>query len=173
MAFHFFGISTARISGTAAYAGSFLVCFARWVKCRRVGRPGALFAVLAGAQLALLLDFALNLRWRLHDLLAREAVMQGDYDLRRAPQLLALVILAVVTLCGVAWIVGRLRRRAGVAIATTATMLSLALWCSEVLSYHFFDQVLYHAVGAMMLVSVVRICLILLTCVGAWVDGWD
>jgi len=51
------------------------------------------------------------------------------------------------------------------------TLLSVVLWCCEWISFHWADQVFYHIIGRMMLVSLLWIGLALVTCIGAWLDG--
>ena len=130
-----------------------------------------MFGVLAAVQLVLLLDIAFNLRWRLHDFFMQEAMAHGVYGLRRPPQLLALcTLIGVSTLC-CAFILSRFRRRRGAAIAVAGTLLSVALRCAEVLSYHDLDAVLYAQVGKVMMVSILWTALTLLTYLGVWIDG--
>jgi len=129
------------------------------------------YAALAGVQFALLLDMTFDWRWKLHEYGMRAAIAEGAYGQRRAPQLVALVILAAVLIvCGVA-ILYRFRHRAGVALAVTATLLSVGLWCSEAISYHFLDRVLYLMIGKAMLVSFLWLGLAVITCCGLCRDA--
>jgi hypothetical protein len=162
--------SVTRTIGLAAYTVSLLACLMRLARCYRDSQSRRIFAVLAGVQLALLLDMAFDWRWKLHDYGMRTAMVGGIYGERRAPQLLILVILAAILLACCSAILYRLRHRRGLGLtlASIGTMLSLGLWCSEALSYHFFDQVLYRTVGKAMLVSFLWCGLAALTCFGAW-----
>jgi hypothetical protein len=174
----FEGLSMTRVVGLAAYASAVAACAWRWWRDRQnspqPGRqPGGVFGVLAAVQLVLLLDIAFNLRWKLHEFFMQEAIGHGLYGMRRSPQLLALwaLVSASALCCGL--IVWRFRRRRGAAIAVAGTLLSVALRCAEVLSYHGLDAVLYSSIGKMMVVSILWIGLTLLTCLGAWIDEID
>jgi hypothetical protein len=133
---------------------------------------GALFAVLSGVQLALLLDMVFEWRWKLHALEIRTAMAYGIYDSRRLPQLLALAALITGAVFCSILILARLRRR-GAAIALVGTLLSLGLWWVEVLSYHSIDMVLYRMIGKAMLVGFIWIGFALVTCLGVWIDSRD
>lgn len=163
--------SVTRTIGLAAYAVSLLSCLMRWAKCRQDRQSGRIFAVLTSVQLALLLDMAFDWRWKLHDYGMRVAMMRGIYGERRAPQLLTLEVMAAILFVAVAMVLYRFRHRVGATLALTGTMLSVGLWCSEALSYHFFDRILYVMVGKAMLVSFLWCGLALVTCLGVWKDG--
>jgi hypothetical protein len=158
--------SVTRTIGLAAYGVSLLTCSIAWARRRQNGPSSRIFAILAGVQLALLLDMAFDLRWKLHDYGMHAAMTRGIYGERRAPQLLALEALAAVVLVVSTVVVYRFRHRVGAALALTGTTLSVGLWCSEALSYHFFDQVLYRMVGKAMLVSFLWCAFAALTCLG-------
>lgn len=171
----FEGLSATRLVGLAAYAGAVAGCAWRWRDDRRregqrrAGNSGV-FGVLAVVQMALLLDIAFNLRWKLHEFFMQGAVSHGLYAMRRQPQRFALFVLGTFAILGCALIVSRFRRRRGVALAVAGTSFSVALRCAEVLSYHDLDAVLYHAVGGVMLVSLLWAGLTLLTLAGVWID---
>jgi membrane associated rhomboid family serine protease len=82
-----------------------------------------------------------------------------------------LLVSASALCCGL--IVWRFRRRRGAAIAVAGTLLSVALRCAEVLSYHGLDAMLYASMGKVMVVSILWIGLTLLTCLGVWIDETD
>jgi hypothetical protein len=50
-------------------------------------------------------------------------------------------------------------------------LLSLVLWCTEVISLHALDHVLYHLLGQWMLVSLVWVLAGLMTSVGILIDA--
>jgi hypothetical protein len=172
MIWAFDGLSMTRVVGLAAYASAVAACAWRWWRERqRYRKGGGVFGVLAAVQLSLLLDIAFNLRWKLHEFFMQEAMNHGVYGLRRSPQLLALwMLIGAAALC-CALILSRFRRRPGVAIAVAGTLLSLALRCAEVLSYHGLDAILYAQAGKVMLVSILWMALTLLTCLGVWIDS--
>ena len=163
-------LSPTRTAGLAAYTASLLACAWRWAKCRESDALGWLYAVLAGVQLCLLLDMAFNWRWKLHGLGVGVATEMGVYDLRRAPQLVALLALGLVLALLSALIFYLFRDRIGTALALTGTMLSMGLWCLECVSFHAVDGVLYRLVGVVMTVSLAWIFLALVTCLGVWLD---
>jgi len=164
-------LSPTRTAGLTAYTASLLACVWRWAKCREVDASRGLYAMLALVQFCLLLDMAFNWRWKLHDLGVRAAAKLGVYDLRRAPQLLMLLALALVLALLSALIFYKFRRRIGAALALAGTMLSVGLWCLECVSLHAVDRVLYSMVGAVMKVTLAWIFLALVTCLGLWLDG--
>ena len=172
MIWAFDGLSMTRVVGLAAYASAVAACAWRWWRDRRSERRhGGVFGVLAAVQSVLLLDIVFNLRWKLHEFFMQEAMDRGVYGLRRPPQLLALWMLIGVSMLCCALIVSRFRRRPGAAIAVAGTLLSVALRCAEVLSYHYLDAVLYAQAGKVMVVSILWMALTLLTCLGVWIDS--
>ncbi len=172
MIWAFDGLSMTRVVGLTAYASAVAVCAWRWWRDRRSERRrGGVFGILAIVQFVLLLDIAFNLRWKLHEFFMQEAMDHGVYGMRRPPQLLALWMLIGASALCCALIVSRFRRRFGAAIAVAGTLLSVALRCAEVLSYHGLDAVLYAQAGKVMLVSILWMALTLVTCLGVWVDG--
>jgi hypothetical protein len=164
----FESLSMTRIVGLATYAGAAVACAWRW---RNSHRSGTAFGVLAAAQVLLLVDIAFNLRWKLHEFFMQAAMARGLYGERRSPQLFILILLIAAAIAGCVLILRRFHRRLGAAIAVASTLLSMALRCAEVLSYHNLDAILYHPVGKIMLVSVLWIGLTLLTCFGVWIDA--
>jgi hypothetical protein len=100
-----------------------------------------------------------------------EAQAHHVYGERREPQLIVLLLLGGALVAGVVWIARRFKGRPGVIVALTGTMLSVALWFSEMLSYHYLDLVLYHMVGSLMLVSLVWLAFAATTCLGIWLDS--
>jgi hypothetical protein len=163
-------ISPTRVAGLAVYSVTTLACALRSLRCRREDVSGRIFVVLAGVQFALLLDMALDWRWKIHDYWMREAMNLGLYADRRSPQLLALLALGLMLVLGCLLLWHRFRQRPGLSLALIGTLLSLELWCCECLSYHFVDAVLYRLLGKLMAISLVWIGLAALTCFGVWMD---
>jgi hypothetical protein len=164
-------LSPTRVTGLTAFGVSSIVCAAGWAHCRKRHAPGRLFALLAGAQLGLLLDMAFDWRWKLHDWWGRGALAFGVYDQRRLPQVLALAALLAAMILASVSIFRRFGHRAGAATAATGTTLSAGLWCGEVISYHYLDRVLYHLVGSVMVIGFVWVSLTLITCLGVWLEA--
>jgi hypothetical protein len=165
------GLSMTRIAGLVAYGAGLLACAGRCWQLRHGGRGSRLFGLLAAVQLVLLLDMAFDWRWKLHELIDRAAMAGGTYDLRRGPQMLALLGLGGAAGIGLLWGAARLRQRAGAALALAGTILSVALRCAEVVSLHNADALLYASVGGLMVVAMFWLALGLATCLGAWIDG--
>jgi hypothetical protein len=157
-------LSPTRTAGLVAYTVSSLACAVRWAHCRRNRLPSRPFGALAAVQLGLLVDMAFDWFWM------REAMASGVYDRRRLPQMLALGLLALGAVLASAAILYRCRRRAGVALALTGTLLSVGLWCSESISLHLMDRVFYHLAGKLMMVSLLWVGLAAVTCFGVWLD---
>ena len=162
--------STTRMIGMASFAASLTGCTARWR-----GRGGnasrrLVFAILAGVQFVLLLDMAFNWRWSLHQFFMDEAMAYGVYGRRGLPQLIGVLTLAGMAVFSSALMLMRFRDRAGTALAVMGTLLSLDMWCLEVLSFHPVDHVLYSMIGGAMTVSYIWIALSMVTCLGAWLD---
>ena len=172
MSLPFEGLSITRVVGLVAYASTAVLCAWRARRDQRsIRRSGGVFGVLAVVQFVLLLDIAFNLRWKLHEFFMQEAMSHGLYGMRRSPQLLVLCALAAASAFCCVFIARKFRWRRGAAIAVAGTLLSVALRCAEVLSYHNLDAVLYATVGKMMLVSVFWTGLTLLTWLGVWMDA--
>jgi hypothetical protein len=127
--------------------------------------------VLAALQLFLLMDVVFNWRWELHDFWMQRAIALGVYGDRRMPQSVTIGVISLVSALAFVWIWRRFRGRTGAALALTGTLLSSAVWCFEWISFHWVDRVFYRMVGGVMLVSLVWICLAIVTCLGAWLEG--
>jgi hypothetical protein len=107
----------------------------------------------------------------LHQQLMNLAQRWNEYDLRRSPQRIAVVVLAVLFLLGVIIALRVLRGRTGALLAVSGVLLSLVLWCTEVVSLHAVDHVLYHLLGPWMVVSLVWLFAGLVTSVGILIDA--
>jgi hypothetical protein len=127
--------------------------------------------LLAGVQLALLLDMAFDWRWKLHEFWMREAIAHGVYDQRYGPQLLALGLLICAVAFGSVWVLHRFRHRVGLALAVMGTLLSVGLWFCEWVSYHAVDTVLYREAGGVMTVGLAWGVAAGITWFGVWLDG--
>jgi hypothetical protein len=164
-------LTPTRATGIAAYGVAMICCAIAWAKGRRLRTVSQLAALLTAIEGALVLDMIFNWRWLLHQQLMDFAQRWNEYDLRRSPQRIAIVVLAVVLVLGLMFTLRVLRGRAGALLAVSGVLLSLVLWCTEVVSLHAVDHVLYHFLGPWMLVSLVWVCAGLATSVGILIDA--
>ena len=129
-------------------------------------RIARLAAALGLLDAVLLLDIAFDWRWRLYDWLRRQAVAGQWYEQRHWPQVVTLVILAMLLLAAV----GSARRRfpspPGAALAIEGALLSAGCWAMEVISLHMTDSLLYHHAGPFMVISFIWLLASSLTSVG-------
>jgi hypothetical protein len=129
-------------------------------------RRSRLPAVLGSIEGALLIDAIFSVRWRIHDLLKDEATSLDLYSERSAPQVIALVLIAVAAGVVVAIVLWRLRGRPSAGLAVGGVIVSLTCWIIEVISLHAVDALLYRTVHGVMRVSIVWIAASLMTGVG-------
>jgi len=166
------GLSPTHITGLFAYTFSFLACAGRWLTQKKTDAGRRWFGVLTLVQLVLLLDMMFRWRWKVHALLVREAVAEGVYNERRDPQLWVLIALGVVLVVVSLWVIYRWRARRGLALAMTGTLILAVLWCTEAISYHAMDQVLYTVAAAGVRIVGLSWCVAaLMVCVGCWIDA--
>jgi hypothetical protein len=164
-------LTPTRATGIAAYLVATACCCIAWARTRHLLNVSRLAAFLAAVEAALLLDMVFNLRWWIHQQLMDLAQQRQEYEMRRSPQLIAIVILAVLLMLGVVSALRILRARPGALLAVSGVLLSLALWCTEVVSLHAVDHILYHLLGPWMLVSLVWVLAALMTSVGILLDA--
>jgi hypothetical protein len=164
-------LTPTRATGIAAYLVPTTCCCIAWARTRHLRNVSRLAALLTAIEAALLLDMVFNLRWWIHQQLMDLAQQRQEYEMRRSPQLIAIVILAVLLLVGVLSALRILRARTGALLAVSGVLLSLALWCTEVVSLHAVDHILYHLLGPWMLVSLVWVLAGLMTSVGILLDA--
>jgi len=112
-----------------------------------------------------------NWRWMIHQQLMDLAQRWHDYDIRRSPQRIAIAILAALFLVGLIVTLRAFRGRAGALLAVSGVLLSLVLWCTEIVSLHAMDHILYHSLGPWMAVSLVWVFAGLMTSVGILIDA--
>jgi hypothetical protein len=164
-------LTPTRAIGIVAYSVAMTCCCIAWARTRHLRNVSSLAALLTGIEAALLLDMVFNVRWWLHQQLMDLAQHRQEYDMRRAPQLIAIVILAVLLLVGLVSALRILRARPGAGLAISGVLLSLTLWCTEVVSLHAVDHIFYHLVGPWMLVSLAWVLAGLMTSVGVLLDA--
>jgi hypothetical protein len=156
-------LNSTRAVGLLAYGTASTCCFVAWMRARSRREDGHLALLLMLIESTLLLDMAFNWRWMLHQLLMDLAQHAHEYAVRRTPQVIVLIVLVV--LIGLR-AVRRLSRGRGIALALSGAVLSLALWCTEVISLHQVDHVMYHRLGPIMTVSLLWMVACLMTSTG-------
>jgi hypothetical protein len=164
-------LTPTRESGLAAY-GIALVCSAiAWRRAWRGRTASSLAARLTLIEALLLIDMAIDARWKLHQLLADAAQGRHDYDLRRLPQTVVVAVLAGMLIAGLLIAVRLYRGRAGALLAVSGALVSVVSWCIEVVSLHPVDSLLYRPVGSVMAVSLVWTTACVSTSVGILIDS--
>jgi hypothetical protein len=164
-------LTPTRATGILAYGVAMVCCGIAWARTRRLRTISQLAALLTAIEGALVLDMVFNWRWMIHQELMDLAQRWNEYEIRRSPQQIAIVILAVLLLVGLISALRVLRGRAGALLAVSGVLLSLVLWCTEVVSLHALDHVLYHSLGPWMVVSLIWVFAGLMTSVGILVDA--
>jgi hypothetical protein len=159
-----------QIIGLTANLLAMVSCGVAWAKVSGAPHRRRLAAILAILEAALFVDMLFNGRWKLHDLLAGEAMATGFYAGRTDPQIAVLCLLAGSALAGMGFIVWRLRKRPGASLAACGGFLSLTCWCVEVVSLHAVDAMLYQRFHGFMAVSLVWVTCALMTGLGIL---WD
>jgi hypothetical protein len=159
-------LNPTRAVGLAAYGTAVTCCGIAWVREKNQRQDWRLAALLTLIESTLLLDIVFNWRWMLHQWLMDTAQRAHEYQVRRIPQLIVLMSLAGFLLLGLLR-VGRLfRGRGGPSLAASGVLLSLVLWCTEVVSLHQVDHVLYYRLGKIMAVSLLWTLACLMTSIG-------
>jgi hypothetical protein len=164
-------LTPTRATGIAAYGVAMICCGIAWARTRGLRTVSQLAALLTAIEGALVLDMVFNWRWMIHQQLMDLAQRWHDYDIRRSPQRTAIAILAILFLVGLIVALRVLRGRAGALLAVSGVLLSLVLWCTEVVSLHAVDHLLYQSLGPWMAVSLVWIFAGLITSVGILIDA--
>jgi hypothetical protein len=159
-------LTPTRAIGLAAYGTAVTCCAIAWTRTKArhgVSQLAAAFTLIEGA---LLLDIAFNLRWKLHQFLMDIAMQKQEYSVRRLPQVVVVVVLGGLLLFGLLAARRLFRDRADFRLAVSGILLSVILWCVEVVSLHAVDHILYYSVGSLMMVSVLWILACLMTSIG-------
>jgi hypothetical protein len=159
-------LNPTRAAGLLAYGTATVCCGVAWLKAKNRRQDGRLAGLLMLIESVLLLDIAFNWRWMLHQLLMDLAQRAHEYQLRRTPQLIVLVLLAVLLALGLFAVRRFFRGTGGASLAVCGVLLSLGLWCTEVISLHAVDHVLYHPLGKIMSVGLLWILACLMTSAG-------
>jgi hypothetical protein len=158
-----------RAIGLVAYGTAVTCCGIAWNRTK-VGRTAQLAAALMIIDSALLLDMAFNWRWKLHQALMDFAMREHEYGQRKLPQVIVVTLLSALLLFG--WFVASRssRGRGTTLLAVSGTLLSVVLWCIEVVSLHAVDHVLYHSVDGVMAVTLLWLLSCTMTSIGILLD---
>jgi hypothetical protein len=159
-------LNPTRAVGLVTYGTAAVCCGIAWVRAKTQGRDWQVAALLTLVESALLLDMVFNGRWRLHQFLVDIAQRAHEYQLRRLPQLIVLILLAGLLLVGLLRIRRLSRGKSGSSLAVSGVLLSIVVWCTEVVSLHQVDHVLYHRFGKIMAVCLLWILACLMTSIG-------
>jgi hypothetical protein len=162
-------LNPTRATGLVAYGTAVICCGIAWIRTK-AGLASKLAAVLMLFESALLLDMAFNWRWKLHQALMDFAVRQHEYNQRGLPQLMVVILLVALLLFG--WLTAwrSLRGRGTTLLAVSGALLSLVLWCIEVVSLHAVDHVLYYSVDGVMAVTLLWVLSCTMTSIGILLD---
>lgn len=159
-------LNPTRSIGLISYLFAAVCSGVAWTTRRASLRLRNLAAIFAVLEVALFLDVAFSVRWRLHDLLENAAIRSNLYAQRTGPQLAALALLALAAAVGITLVSWRFRGRSGAIVAACGAIFSVSIWCAEVVSLHTTDEVFYYRVGGVMLVSLCWIASSLMTGLG-------
>jgi len=168
---NWFWSNPTRATGVTAYGVALACCIWAWSRAKGDAAKSQLAALLAVCEGCLLLDMAFNLRWSLHQMFMDEAQTLAVYASRRGPQALALLVLVGVFLFGLWMASQRFHGRVGALLAVSGALLSIALWCTEVVSLHQVDHIFYRSIGSLFTVSFLWIIACTLTSVGVLIES--
>jgi hypothetical protein len=157
-------------SGEVAYGSALICCCIAWLRAKAGGRTKRLAAALMILEGALLFDMFFNWRWKLHQSLMDLAIRNHDYSQRRSPQVIVVALLVFALLSGLIFAWRSFRHRGMTLLAVSGALLSLVLWCVEVVSLHYVDHVLYYSLGGFMSVSLLWLVACSMTSIGILLD---
>lgn len=160
-----------RTTGVVAYGVALACCVVSRSRAKGDPARSRLLALLTVFEGCLLIDIVFNVRWNLHQLFMDEATTLTLYASRRGPQAVVLVVLVGIFLFGLRVTLQRLRGRGGAILAVSGALLSLTIWCTEVISLHAVDHIMYHTLGKLMTVSFLWILACTMTSFGALIES--
>ncbi len=164
-------LTATRATGMIAYGVAFTCCIIASMLAKGDRAKSRLARILALFEVLLFLDIVLNLRWILHQFFMDEATHVALYASRRGPQAVVLIVLVLLFLLGLRVVSQKFRGRCGALLAVSGTLLSLIVWCTEVISLHAVDHILYHPVGRWMSVCFLWVIASAMTSVGILVES--
>ena len=161
-----------RISGITVQFLATTSCLIAWVKTRGDKKRSRLPGILTLLECVLLVDLIFDWRWKLYGLLRGEAASYHVYELRHRPQIATLIILCVLLLLAIAIGLKLLRGRVWTRLAFIGAVLSMGIWCTEIISLHASDALLYHRVGQAMVINFLWLAACLMTSIGILTDAY-
>jgi hypothetical protein len=164
-------LTPTRATGMIAYGITFSCCILASVWAKGDRAKSRLAKILAFFEALLFLDIVLNLRWILHQFFMDEAARLALYASRRGPQAVVLVVLVLLFLLGVRVVSQEFRGRRGAFLAVSGTLFSLILWCTEVISLHAVDHILYRPIGQWMSVCFLWVIACAMTSIGILIES--
>lgn len=164
-------LNPTRATGLAAYGTASACCGITWIRMKARRKPSRLAAVLMLIESALLLDIAFDWRWKLHDALADSARRMNEYAVRGVPQRVTLALLGLLLLFALLATRRSFPGRMSAQLAVSGVLLSLVVWCVEVVSLHSVDHVLYSLSGRLMVVGLLWILSCAMTSIGISLDS--
>jgi hypothetical protein len=162
-------LNATRAVGLLAYGTAVTCCAVAWIRSKS-RRSSQLAAILTLIETLLLLDIAFNWRWMLHGAIGGFAQRHNEYAARRMPQVIALSILGGMLVLGLIATWRLFRGRFSPLLAVSGVLLSLVVWCTEVVSLHSVDRLLYYSSGDVMAVSLLWILACAMTSIGILLD---
>jgi hypothetical protein len=159
-------LNPTRSVGLLAYGTATICCGIAWVRAKNRGQDWRLAALLTLIESVLLLDIAFDGRWMIHAFVGDVARSRHEYGLRKEPQVIALIILAALLLVSLLAVQRLFRGKVGSRLTISGILLSVVVWCVEVVSLHALDHILYHLIGKWMVVSGLWILACSMTSIG-------
>ena len=159
-------IDPTRAVGIVSYATAFICSAVAWRRRNLTTPVARLAAVLMLIEGALLVDMTFNLRWKLHQALMNVALQNHEYNQRGVPQIAAVTLLGCLLVLALLWTWKRLKGRGTTFVAVAGAILSITSWCTEVVSLHAVDHILYHPLNGVKVVSGLWILSSILSSVG-------
>jgi membrane-bound metal-dependent hydrolase YbcI (DUF457 family) len=163
-------LSPTRAIGLLAYGTAVSCCAIAWIRTKARHGASQLAAAFTLIESALLLDMVFDLRWRLHQLFVDFAKQEHEYALRRLPQEIVITLLVGLLLFSLLAARRLFRDTFSARLAVSGVLLSVILWCVEVVSLHAVDHILYHSLGGVMTVTLLWILSCSMTSVGILLD---
>lgn len=156
-------LSSTRDFAAVPYLFALVSCAIGWAGDRGGSHRRRLSAILFVVEAVLLVDAILDGRLRVHRFLDSEAIARGVYGHRFGPQHAALVVLAIAAVGTSGLVLRFFRGSPGACLAAFGCILSLCLWCVEVISLHSVDSLLYSRVDGVTRAGLARAAFALMT----------